>query len=181
HAAFALLARQVKAWAKARGLDSAPFGGLPGPAWAVLAARTVREAGEQEPTELLRRFFGSWATWDWHHPVALTGPPVRQRSEGVTVLTPTAPVRSCTEQVSAGGLALLGRELLQAWELLEPGAERRAGSSPQAGAGCPRELLSAPPLHRRHAAWALLTVRPPRPEEFEETLGRVRGRLPALL
>ena len=29
--AFARLARQVKAWAKARGLDSAPFGGLPGP------------------------------------------------------------------------------------------------------------------------------------------------------
>ena len=61
----------MKAWARARGLDSAPFGGLPGLAWTVLAARTVREAGELPPGDLLRHFFGSWAAWDWREPVGL--------------------------------------------------------------------------------------------------------------
>ncbi|MFE0425654.1 hypothetical protein, partial [Streptomyces sp. NPDC058953] len=36
---FTGLAREVKAWARAKGLDSAPFGGLPGLGWALLAAR----------------------------------------------------------------------------------------------------------------------------------------------
>jgi hypothetical protein len=36
-------------------------------------------------------------------------------------------------------------------------------------------------MHRRHAAWAVLTVRPGGAVEFEETLGRVRGRMRALL
>ncbi|MPY46471.1 polynucleotide adenylyltransferase, partial [Streptomyces phyllanthi] len=43
------------------------------------------------------------------------------------------------------------------------------------------ELLSPPPLHRRHAAWAVLAVRPARDEDFDTTLGRVRGRVRALL
>lgn len=67
--AFAGLARQVKAWAKARGLDSAPFGGLPGLAWSVLAARTASEAGDLPPADLLRHFFATWAAWDWREPV----------------------------------------------------------------------------------------------------------------
>ena len=61
--AFVRLARQVKAWARARGLDSAPFGGLPGLAWAVLAAHTVREAPDLPPAGLLRQFFATWAAW----------------------------------------------------------------------------------------------------------------------
>ncbi|WP_448700957.1 poly(A) polymerase, partial [Streptomyces avidinii] len=72
-AAFAGLARGVKAWARARGLDSAPFGGLPGLAWAVLAARTVQEAGALPPDALLREFFGRRAAWDWREPVSGTG------------------------------------------------------------------------------------------------------------
>ncbi|MFJ5631286.1 RNA repair domain-containing protein [Streptomyces goshikiensis] len=226
HAAFARLAREVKAWARARGLDSAPFGGLPGIAWAVLAARTVREAaalspaalppdglppdalppdgvtpngvtpnglspdglspdglppdalspngltpdglspdgltpGGLTPDGLLREFFGVWAAWDWRDPVALYDPPPAPGSEGaVTVLTPSEPVRSCTAQVGPGLRDLLGRELYEAWE------------SPQAGPPSP---------HRRHAAWAVVTVRGATPQEFEESLGRTRGRLRALL
>ncbi|MEU8939158.1 poly(A) polymerase [Streptomyces goshikiensis] len=170
HAAFARLAREVKAWARARGLDSAPFGGLPGIAWAVLAARTVREAAALSPDGLspdglspdglLREFFGAWAAWDWRDPVALHDPPPAPGAEGaVTVLTPSEPVRSCTAQVGPGLRDLLGRELYEAWE------------SPQAG----------PPPHRRHAAWAVVTVRGATPQEFEESLGRTRGRLRALL
>ncbi|WP_175409265.1 poly(A) polymerase [Streptomyces sp. TRM64462] len=174
HAAFARLAREVKAWARARGLDSAPFGGLPGLAWASLASLTVRDAGDDHPTPdaLLRTFFATWAAWDWRQPVGGTRPPIGTRppvgldaARPVTVLTPSEPVRSCTEQVTAGGRDLLVQELYRAWEILESG-----------GACDPwPALLAAPPLHRRHTAWALLTV-PAGPDE-----GRVRGRMRALL
>ncbi|WP_445270085.1 poly(A) polymerase [Streptomyces sp. DSM 41634] len=171
HAAFARLAREVKAWARARGLDAAPFGGLPGLAWAVLAARTVQEAGALAPDALLREFFGRWAAWDWREPVGLSpsaaGAPAGP--DPVTVLTPSAPVRSCTAQVGPGLRDLLVQELYRAWELLEAGPD---------GAG--RAVVAPPPLHRRHAAWAVVTVRTSG-GEFEETLGRVRGRLRALL
>ncbi|MEU9105076.1 poly(A) polymerase [Streptomyces xanthophaeus] len=170
--AWARLAREVKAWARSRGLDSAPFGGLPGLAWAVLAARTVRAAGPLEPRALLREFFGMWAAWDWREPVTLHPQVAGATADGpgpVTVLTPSAPVRSCTAQVGPGLRDLLVRELYRAWELLE--------SDP----GAVREVLAAPPLHRRHAAWAVVTVRAVTEREFEEALGRARGRLRALL
>ncbi|MFE9480367.1 poly(A) polymerase [Streptomyces spororaveus] len=172
-AAFAGLARRVKAWARARGLDAAPFGGLPGLAWAVLAARTVEEAGALPPDALLREFFGRWAAWDWREPVSLSpaapGPAGGGGPDAVTVLTPSEPVRSCTAQVGPGLRDLLVQELYAAWELLDSGP---AGSDPAPG---------PPPLHRRHAAWAVVTVRTASEGGFEGTLGRVRGRLRALL
>ncbi|MEU0370481.1 poly(A) polymerase [Streptomyces sp. NPDC006283] len=155
--AFTHLAREVKAWAGARGLDSAPCGGLPGLAWSLLAAHTVREAGEAPPDELLRHFFATWAAWDWHEPV---GGPARPDLP-VTVWTPTEPVRPCSEQVTAGMRDLFSQELFRAWELLES----RSPAEP---------LLAPPPLHRRHAAWAVVTAR-------AEDEGRVRGRMRALL
>ncbi|MFF3288265.1 poly(A) polymerase [Streptomyces sp. NPDC003023] len=154
---FARLTGQVKAWARARGLDSAPFGGLPGIAWSVLAARTVREAGDLPPEELLRHFFATWAAWDWRQPVGgteATGLPV-------TIMTPTEPVRPCSDQVTAGMRDLITQELFRAWELLESGAPDEP-------------LLAPPPLHRRHAAWAVVTVAP-------GDQGPVRGRMRALL
>ncbi|MEU2422778.1 poly(A) polymerase [Streptomyces sp. NPDC007851] len=163
-AAFARLARQVKAWAKTRGLDSAPFGGLPGLAWSVLAARTTAEAGGLAPGALLRHFFATWAAWDWREPVGGTAdhllPPLP-----LTITTPSAPVRPCTDQVTAGMRDLLTQELFRAWELLDATAD----PYPRA------ELLAPPPLHRRHAAWAVLTVGPDADE------GRVRGRMRALV
>jgi poly(A) polymerase Pap1 len=158
--AFARLARQVKAWAKARGLDSAPFGGLPGLAWSVLAARTASEAGDLPPADLLRHFFATWAAWDWREPVG----PTTESSQALplTIATPSAPVRPCTDQVTTGMRDLITQELFRAWELLEE--------------GCPwADLLAPPPLHRRHAAWAIVTV-----EEGADE-GRVRGRMRALI
>lgn len=168
-AAFALLARLVKEWARARGLDAAPLGGLPGLAWAVLAARTVAGLGEPvaEPMCLLRRFFEDWAGWDRRQPVTLSGDVPGGWPAG-TVLTPSAPVRSCSAQLGPGGLDLLEQELYRAWEVLDAAARTRADPWPR--------LVEAPPLHRRHAAWAVVTVR-----GDEELHGRVRGRMRALL
>lgn len=170
-AAFARLAREVKAWARSRGLDSAPFGGLPGLAWSVLAAHTVRSASDISPGPLLRTFFATWAAWDWRTPVSLA--PATEPTAGpgggdaVTVLTPSAPVRSCTAQVTSGIADLLTRELFAAWESQEgnPSAQLAAAAAP----------------HRRHAAWAVVTVTGERPRGFEDSLGRTRGRLRALL
>ena len=68
-AAFAGLARQVKAWARARGLDSAPFGGLPGPGLGgARGAHGARGRGPAAADALLREFFGTWAAWDWREP-----------------------------------------------------------------------------------------------------------------
>ncbi|MEV5751072.1 poly(A) polymerase [Actinoallomurus sp. NPDC052308] len=203
---FARLARQVKEWAGARGLDSAPFGGLPGLAWAILAARAVHEARDRPPGDLLRHFFGTWAAWDWRRPVVLrpegstsgVSAPERHASgvsapelsalelsasggaaldpatppPAVRIMTPTAPVRSCSDQVGPGVRDLLTQELYRAWEALE---ETGTDGDPVVG------LLSPPPMHRRHAAWAVITVRETPVEEFGMTLGRVRGRVRALL
>lgn len=178
--AFTALARDVKAWARARGIDSAPCGGLPGLAWTVLAARTAQEAartahdaartsheaGGSAPLTLLRHFFATWAAWDWREAVALVPTATVCPDAPLTVLTPTDPVRSCTSQVSPAGRDLLTAELFRAWEILESAPD---GTDP-------RTLLCAPPvLREHHAAWALASVRPG-PDE-----GRLRGRLLALL
>ncbi|MGZ2358815.1 RNA repair domain-containing protein [Streptomyces sp. 372A] len=133
--AFTSLARQVKEWAAARGLDSAPCGGLPGIAWALLAARTAHEGGG------LRDFFATWAAWDWRTPVG-EGPAT---GDPVTVYTPTPPVRSCTTQVSPAGRDLLTAELFRAWEILD-------AASP--------DTLCAPPALTEHTAWALASADP---------------------
>ncbi|WP_031073323.1 RNA repair domain-containing protein [Streptomyces sp. NRRL WC-3742] len=160
HAAFVRLARQVKAWGRARGLDSAPFGQLPSLAWSVLAARTVLDADSPEG-DLFASFAGTWAAYDWRRAVSLEGE-AADTSHGLTVLTPSAPVRSCTAQVGADMQELLAEELFRAWQL----ATELRDPWP--------ELLTPPPLHRRHAAWAVVTAEP-------ESVGLARGRLRALL
>ncbi|HEV2640171.1 MAG TPA: poly(A) polymerase [Actinocrinis sp.] len=174
HAMFAYLARGVKAWAKARGLDSAPFGGLPGVAWSVLAARVVTDAAASQ--QLLQRFFATWAAWDWREPVFIGAPAPTDAPESqasVTVLTPAYPVRNCAVHVGPAGRDLLAAELYRAWGITEAATE--SGADPWA------ELLEPPPLHRRHAAWAVLTVRADQPSAFDRTQGKVRGRMLALL
>ncbi|MGW3245826.1 poly(A) polymerase [Streptomyces sp. NPDC001070] len=169
HDRFAGLARRVKAWARARGLDSAPFGGLPGLAWSLLAARTVHDAPGVPVDGLLRHFFATWAAWDWRQPVGSAG----ESGPAVSVATPTEPVRLCTAQVGPGGRDLLTQELYRAWDVLEAAVGTGADPWP--------ELVAPPPLHRRHAAWAVQAVHGATEAEFEDTLGRFRGRVRAFL
>ena len=147
----------MKAWAHARGLDSAPFGGVPGIGWTVLAARTVREAGPLPGPELLKHFFGSWAAWDWR--TAVGGSSV---DLPMMIMTPSEPIRACTARVSPTGRDLLTEELLRAWETLESAADPWP------------ELLAVPPLEQRHRQWLIVS-------SPEDQTGRVRGRMHGLL
>ncbi|AKT41324.1 poly(A) polymerase [Chondromyces crocatus] len=173
--AFLILARTVKLWARAKGLDAAPFGGLPGIAWLVLSARTVREARDLEPGRLLASFFGNWAAWDWRSPIALapSAPAVGAPGDPVRIATPTPPLRSCSDGVSTASLANLSEELYAAWEVVE--AALTEGRDPLP------DLCAPPLLHRRHAAWAVITVAVTRPEGLPAAVGRMRGRMRALL
>ncbi|MEU9046355.1 MULTISPECIES: RNA repair domain-containing protein [unclassified Kitasatospora] len=179
HDRFVRLARQVKAWSRARGLDSAPFGQLPSLAWSVLAARVVLDAddahdsddddadgsdtnGTDADGDLFRQFTETWAGWDWRQPVCLSRYLMCHQSEPISIVTPSSPVRSCTTQVSADTRDLLTEELYRAWELTTESTDPWPA------------LLAPPPLHRRHAAWAVVTAR-------EESVGLVRGRLRTLL
>lgn len=159
------LLQVVRAWTRARGLHARPFGSLPSVGWAVLVARSLADAPPTPDTPLSHlqaRFFETWAEWDPTQPVALVPGWTPDRPRPMQVATPSAPVRACSDTVLASMAALISQELLRAWELSVDGA-------PLA------ELLAPPPLHRRHAAWARITVRDPR------QLGRARGRLQALL
>ncbi|MBS2540224.1 nucleotidyltransferase domain-containing protein, partial [Catenulispora sp. NF23] len=82
--------RVAKAWARARGLDAAPLGGLPGLAWALMAAR-CRD---------LTDFFETWAAHDWREPIP----------------TPTAPIRDLTLHLTPAMRDLVSEELYSAWE-----------------------------------------------------------------
>ena len=147
HGKFARLARQVKAWAAARGLDSPPFGGVPGLAWSILAAQTVLRGDAS-----LAAFFEQWAAWDWSEPI----------------LTPTEPIRSSTAQVGTAMADLLVDELYRGWELTQDDQLLD-------------RLCDAPPLHRRHAAWAVVTIQPTSVAALDDTLGRARGRMRSLI
>ncbi|ACU75898.1 Endonuclease/exonuclease/phosphatase [Catenulispora acidiphila DSM 44928] len=82
--------RVAKAWARARGLDAAPLGGLPGLAWALMAAR-CRD---------LTDFFETWAAHSWQDPIP----------------TPTAPIRDLTLHLTASMRDLITEELYNGWE-----------------------------------------------------------------
>lgn len=160
---FAKLARTVKAWARLNGLDAAPFGGLPGLAWTVLAARTILDGGED-----VRQFFATWAAWDFRVPVTLTGREGPPSPSPLCIETPTPPIRSMTEAVGPSAAATLAEELFAAWERLE---RDDRGSA----------LFVRPALHRRHAAWAVVSVRAQNADARAVAEGWLRGKVRALI
>lgn len=160
--AFRRLARVVKGWARAQGLDAAPAGGVPGLGWCVLAAHTASAQPRLDDRALVRAFFESWA--ELGGAVALGGRPPEAGGAPLAILCPAPPSRSCTEQVGPLQLAVLRAELFAAWEV----ADRLADPLPA--------LLTPPDLHRRHGRWLLVEAEP-----SPAAAGRVRGRLRALL
>lgn len=175
-APFLDLARRIKRWARVKGLDGAPFGTLPGLAWLVLVAETARKAPEPrlgDPLAMMSSFFADWAAHDWRSPVALASTPSLDPTPApMTILTPAPPIRSMTTQVLADGAALIAEELYSAWEQLSAVGDL---------ASAERALFARPPLHRRHASWAMVSVQHPDDDTRLERAGRARGRLRALL
>jgi hypothetical protein len=172
-AGFLALARVVKAWAHAKGLDEAAFGTLPSLAWMVLAARVAIDAEEDaEPSELLARFFATWAAWDPREPIALDpaalDPTAEDDGAPLRIATPTAPIRNCAATADASALTLLQAALYDAWEIA-------GGPDP-----LPR-LLAPPPLARQHASFAVVTLTARDADDLERSRGWVRGRALALL
>jgi hypothetical protein len=87
----------------------------------------------------------------------------------MTVMTPSAPHRNCAEQVGPGMRDLIAAELYRAWEIAEEAADPMPA------------ILAPPPMHRRHAAWAVVGVETSGAAEFDTVRGRVRGRMRALV
>jgi hypothetical protein len=163
-AAFARLGRVLKAWARAKGLDDAALGGLPGLAWAILAARALRELDPEgdEVTAL----FGALASWDPKAPWSLEGVAC-DGSDALTIPTPSPPHRNLASSFEASDVARLQELLYTSWELRQRGE--------------PLERLLAPALFaREHAAAALVTVSASGLEELEASVGWLRGRALAL-
>ena len=162
------LARTVKTWAAARGLDQRPLGGLPALGWLVLVADAVRTANEailQDQNRMLVHFFEHHAEQLPHTPVALQSGWVGAPHLPLQISVPAAPLRACSDAVTPAMAQLIEDELLRGFVL----ADRHAPLS---------ELAAPPPWHRRHAATALLSVTRLSSRELE---GRLRGRVRALL
>ncbi len=163
-----LLLATIRAWARARGLHSRPLGGLPAVGWSVMVSRSLQqpaESGAQDLRSLLAHFFETFADWPTERPISLDGRWPGEAHLPLQVATPAAPVRACSDAVTEGMAKLIRHELLRGWEVcVEP------SNTPLT-----TRLLAPPPLHRRHKAWALVSVHQP------EQVGRVRGRMRALL
>ncbi len=169
HPAGLDLARTVKAWAHARGLDAAAFGGLPSVAWLAWCADTLKMLPDEEdaPNEgeapLRRRlvaFFERWASLD----VATLS----------SLRTPTPPVRPCADQVGLSMRRLLVEELYRGWEI--------ASADDATSSDVVRKLTTiAPPLHRRHRAFAVITIDARTDDERAEAFGAIRRRMVALV
>ncbi len=178
--AFDALARHVKAWARRKGVDSAPFCGVPSIGWLVMAARTARRLAAEAPLEtvqLLRAFFEEWAVWDCRAPIHLSSAATEltdsHRDGAITIMTPSAPVRSATDGIGAAGTRVVMDALLEGWEVLD-------------GASALDDTLAAkwmrrPELHRRHAAWAVLHIEGKDERSFAHVHGAARGRVKALI
>lgn len=178
-AAFATLARHVKAWAHRKGIDSAPFCGVPSIGWLVMAARTARrvgvEGGARGAVQLLRAFFEEWALWDCRVPIHLDDGAFDEKSTNgaLAVMTPSRPVRSATEGVGPAGTRVVMDALLEGWEILDGASVLDEGLA--------RKWMARPVLHRAHAAWAVLHVEAGSEHAFAEAHGALRGRAKALV
>lgn len=113
---FRRVLRAVRAWARAREVNSHALGYLGGFSWAVLVAHACVHAPEgsrDDAAALLEHFFATCTRWEWPAPVALTEAARSyrpQRRDVMPVLTLLAPVANSARNVSRSTLAVLKEE-----------------------------------------------------------------------
>ncbi|MFP2905657.1 poly(A) polymerase [Pyxidicoccus sp. 3LFB2] len=178
---FSTLLRNVKTWAKARGIYSHALGYLGGLSWSVLAAwactRAPREHADSD-VALLAHFFSTFASWPWPQPVTLTPETARYRPDGkrdlMPVIAPSAPARNTARNISRSTYRVLRDELTRAHLQVE---EARARSTEESW-----EALFAPvDLAQDLPARLVLTVDAPSAEAREAAAGWLLGHLTALV
>mmetsp|Transcript_6672 Transcript_6672/g.11816 ORF Transcript_6672/g.11816 Transcript_6672/m.11816 type:complete len:548 (+) Transcript_6672:1351-2994(+) len=70
-ARFRTTLRLIRLWAKKRGIYSNVLGFPGGAAWSILVAKVCKMYPNQEPSQLVQKFFKVYALWDWNEPVCL--------------------------------------------------------------------------------------------------------------
>jgi poly(A) polymerase len=125
-AAFQGLLRRVRAWARARQLDSGSWGLLGGFTWALLAAWAACDGADAgvpaTPAALLDHFFAVYAAWPTSRPVAFGPPPPPSGRRAVwPVYTLTPPPFNSARGLTRSTLALLQSEFHRG-QLVLPGA-----------------------------------------------------------
>jgi len=122
-ALFRSACRAVRAWARARKIDSNALGFLGGFSWGVLVAWAMTRRSES-PSGLgpfLAGFFELLAGWDWAMPVALdaraTKPPADSERDRMVVLAPVPPSRNTARNITRSTHEAISRELVRATEI----------------------------------------------------------------
>ncbi|NTX08665.1 poly(A) polymerase [Myxococcus sp. CA040A] len=178
---FRTLLRAVKTWAKDRGVYSHALGYLGGLSWTVLATWAFTRAAPgtvKTDAELLAHFFGTFASWPWPQPVALTPELARYRPDGkrdlMPVIAPAAPARNTARNVSRSTFRVLRDEWIRARALV---AEARAAGTTLAWEALFQPVDTAQDLPTR----LRLSVEARSAADHEVAVGWVLGHLTALV
>jgi poly(A) polymerase len=175
---FRRVLRAVRAWARARGLDSNALGYPGGYSWALLAAwACVHAPGDlrHEPEALLEHFFSTYARWRWPEPVVLTEAAEGyrpQRRDVMPVLTLLAPVANSARNVSRSTLAVLREEWVRGEALA---GRARAGSGFWGSVFAPVDALA------QGEHFLLVEVHARSEEDLARCLGWLEGHVTALV
>jgi poly(A) polymerase len=68
---FRITLRVIKLWAKQNGINSYVFGFLNGVSMAIMVANICIQNPKEFPSQLVKKFFNTYANWDWSKPVTI--------------------------------------------------------------------------------------------------------------
>jgi poly(A) polymerase Pap1 len=114
----------VRRWARSRCIYSNKTGFLGGVGWAILVCFVCQCYPTATPTTLIRMFFHLYSEWQWSAmPVLLTSAQALHaetfRHPVMAVVTPAWPASNAASHVSRATLAVLQRELMRGWALMQ--------------------------------------------------------------